>query len=84
MVYFVITKWLWSTSGYVRVPHQLLAGLRWAAGNGERIAVAYDGSIATARAGPGDLVMAGIHTQLTRDLRGPLRSAKDDGAKQDH
>ncbi len=62
MVYFVIAMWLWSTSGYVRVLRQLLAGLRWAAGNGERIAVPYDGSIAKARARLGDLVMAGLFT----------------------
>ena len=36
---------------------QLLAGLRWAAGNGERIAVPYDGSIAKDRARLGDLVI---------------------------
>ncbi|MGE5286701.1 MAG: transposase domain-containing protein [Micromonosporaceae bacterium] len=62
MVYFVIAMWLWSTSGYVRVLRQLLAGLRWAAGNGERIAVPYDGSIAKARARLGDLVMADLFT----------------------
>jgi hypothetical protein len=28
MVYFVIAMWLWSTSGYVRVLRQLLAGPR--------------------------------------------------------
>jgi len=52
MVYFVIAMWLWSTSAYVRVLRQLLAGLRWAAVDGERIAVPYDGSIAKGNSGP--------------------------------
>jgi len=60
MVYFVIAMWLWST--YVRVLRQLLAGLRWAAVDGERISVPYDGSIAKARVRLGDVVMADLFT----------------------
>src|SRR6266567_2240716 len=76
-------------SGYVRVLRQLLAGLPWAAGNGERIAVPYDGSIAF----HGEIlscreeVMTALGTvflpQLPPErLRGVARAADDAGLEE--
>ena len=60
MVYFVIGMWLWSGIGYVRVLRKVTAGLRWAAAEGERTPLPYDGSIAKARARLGEAVMADL------------------------
>jgi Insertion element 4 transposase N-terminal/Transposase DDE domain len=60
MVYFVIGMWLWSGIGYVRVLRKGTAGLRWAAAEGERTPLPYDGSISKARARLGEAVMADL------------------------
>jgi hypothetical protein len=60
MVYFVIGMWLWSGIGYVRVLRKVTAGLRWAAAEGERTPLPYDGSISKARARLGEAVLADL------------------------
>jgi hypothetical protein len=60
MVYFVIGMWLWSGIGYVRVLRKVTAGLRWAAADGDRRPLPYDGSISKARVRLGEAVMADL------------------------
>jgi hypothetical protein len=60
MVYLVIGMRLWSGIGYVRVLRKVVAGPRFAAADGDREPLPYDGSIAKARVRLGDAVMADL------------------------
>jgi transposase IS4-like protein/DDE family transposase len=60
MVCFVIGMWPWTDLGCRRVLRKVTAGLRWAADDGERAPLPWDGSIAKARVRLGEAVMADL------------------------